>query len=167
MSPEAGARSGPAASRSSAPAGAQMFPLPIPQSLKDPQACLLPRRHRKAYLEDVQDLARGLNWMQAIGRREFGTGFSPATADKLQSLWAEVAARGEQAVLGLGSPPTDLTAQAAYRRQLRGRGVYDADAPSNLAPFNNARLSLPQSVQGAPCIAELLAEPEMRTKKGG
>lgn len=69
-------------------------------------------------------------------------------------------------MLGWGSPPTDLTAQAGYRRLLRGRGVYDIDAPSNPAPFNNARLSVPQSVQGSLCIAELLAEPEMRMMKG-
>ena len=62
-------------------------------------------------------------------------------------------AKGEQrACHGLDVPP----AQVALRELLRGRSLYGAGAANDsLAPFQQGRLSLPESVSGSPSIGDV------------
>ena len=122
MTPGAQTQVWAAASGSSAPTGAQMFPLPEPRRLDDASASFLPRRVQKAYLRDVQDCASALNWLQGVLRRELGSSCTDATAAKLGGLWLEVSQRIERSVVGWGRLPDDLTPQAALQKLLRGRG---------------------------------------------
>ena len=161
MTAGAGPCDGGSTARFPPPAGAQMFPLEVPQTLVTQENQGLTRRVRRARLRDLCELVRGLNWMQGTSRRFMGLQESLTSALKLNRLRSEVTRCAELAVTSWGDAPSDLDAQAALQKLLRGRGIYGADSSSPLAAFSDERLSVPESVAGSPCVTEVLPAPAM------
>ena len=139
-----------------------MFPLEVPQTLVIEENQGLTRRARRARLRDLCELVRGLNWMQGTSRRFMGMQESLTSALKLNRLRSEVTRCAELAGTSWGDAPSDLDAQAALQKLLRGRGIYGADSSSPLAAFSDERLSVPESVAGSPCVTEVLPAPAIR-----
>ena len=132
---------------------------PLPQPLEPVKLHPLSRRSsqrlaRKSQIQTkVVEAVEALNWM-AGQRREFSAdSFHP---DDLQQ---QVLSRIE----GLSTSASDLgtldsipSPEAALRELLRGRSDYGLDQPTALATCCLERISLPKSLDGAPCALDLL-----------
>ena len=153
LQPSVGRAARPAPSRGTR----DIYPLPVPVR---PEKCYpLSRRSsqrlaRKCQIQTkVIEAVEALNWM-ARQRKEFDAhSFHP---DELQQ---QVLSRIE----GLSTSASDLgtldsipSPEAALRELLRGRSDYGLDQPTALATCCLERISLPKSLEGAPCALDLL-----------
>lgn len=135
--------------------GRDIFPLPVPPLApvvghfgRSTQQRLA---RRQRILNSVREAAKSLNWMNGCACEDF---FEPDELQKevlgrLYSLAVLAGDRGQE-----GPIPGE---EASLREMLRGRTEYHTpETPVALAPFNLERISIPQSLEGAPEAAMLL-----------
>ena len=134
-----------------------VFPLPLLKAAPGLQGKRgAAGRYPRRYLAHVNAALKSLNWY--AGYRE------PADARSLGSTpsatQAEVTARVAGLVSDLFSVNVAIpTPQSAFLELTRGRSIYDEKAAgANIARFSSAAgVSLPDSVQGAPYLDEVIS----------
>lgn len=143
-----------------------IFPLPCP-----PKVCqdhYLSRRSQQRFcrkarvLDDSREAVKALNWMN---------GFSPTDEFDFQpdDMQKEVVGR----IMHLtklawepGTLPIVPGCEAALKELLKGRSEYEDPAlPVTLARFELERISMPETLDDVPEVADLLPEEARRTSK--
>lgn len=96
-----------------------------------------------------------------------GRACGAAPTEPIHRLHAQALAEFRERATDKQSADSHISPEAAFRVLLRGRDEYIGDlADINLALFDLARLSLPESVVGCPDIADVLPEEPPRFLEG-
>lgn len=102
-------------------------------------------------IEHENDALSALTWLAGHRHRSAGRGGAGPPCPTQEWLRARVTSL----VADQSATAATTIEQAAFRELLRGRLGYDS-SPMNLAPFRNVRqVSLPDSVIGSPCLADV------------
>ena len=170
MRQEVGGGAGPAAPEARGPGvgRASLFPLPhVPRGLAE-ELGLGGRALRRA-VRDANTCLDSLNWLYG-GRGccwENRSGGKPVAEVFMQQKRLEAVGRVLRLCGERPRPPDLPSPQESLSALLRGRGVYDTQAAySTLAAFKHGAVSLPDSVQRAPMLSEILPDSALQYLEG-
>ncbi|CAK0790584.1 unnamed protein product, partial [Prorocentrum cordatum] len=140
--------------------GGQIYPLPQLRELGADIAAPLGRRDRARVRRLANGRLASLKWLPGAERRPPSGPPSRAARRRVSELQCETQRRAQLLAASWGGPACAEDSQQRLARLLRGRGGYAQLVHATLAPFPNARLSVPDDPAGSPRVVDLLPEVE-------